>query len=192
MQIVLASASPRRRALLEQIGWQVDVIPSAYEEETGALKDAGAVVLDNAVGKGRVVTAVRGDIIPVVAADTVVAINGEILGKPVDVDSARRMLRKLSGRSHEVLTGVAVFYQGKERAQVCATEVEFRTLSDADIDMYIATGEPFDKAGAYGIQGRGALLVENIKGCYSNVVGLPLTMMYKILMEMGAIQVERY
>ena len=95
------------------------------------------------------------------------------------------MLTSLSGRSHQVLTGVAVRYQGKEIAKVCATKVCFRQLTEAEIAAYVATCEPLDKAGAYGIQGKGALLVEKIEGCYNNVVGLPLTMLYSMLKELG-------
>ena len=99
------------------------------------------------------------------------------------------MLTSLSGRSHQVLTGVAVRYRDKEIAKVCATKVFFRELTEAEIAAYVATGEPLDKAGAYGIQGRGALLVEKIEGCYNNVVGLPLTMLDSMLKEIGAIMI---
>ena len=96
------------------------------------------------------------------------------------------MLARLSGRTHQVLTGVAVKYAGKELAQVCATKVFFRELTQGEIAAYVGSGEPLDKAGAYGIQGKGALLVEKIEGCYNNVVGLPLTMLYSMLKEIGA------
>ena len=113
-----------------------------------------------------------------IAADTVVVLDGQILGKPTDAADAVRMLTKLSGRTHKVLTGVAVSFQGRQLAEVCGTEVIFRTLTAAEIADYVATGEPLDKAGAYGIQGRGAVFVEKINGCYNNVVGLPLTRLH--------------
>ena len=145
------------------------------------------MVLANAIGKCRAAAAINGDELPVIAADTVVALDekDKILGKPADEQEAKRMLRQLSGRCHKVLTGVAVRYRGQEISQVCTTSVWFRQLSDSEIDSYIATGEPLDKAGAYGIQGRGAILVEKIDGCYNNVVGLPLTCLYLMLEKLG-------
>ena len=144
------------------------------------------MVLHNALGKCRAVAAQVGDAVPVVAADTVVVVDDDILGKPADAQAAAAMLNRLSGRAHQVLTGVAVKFAGKELAQVCATKVFFRHLTQAEIAAYVAGGEPLDKAGAYGIQGQGALLVEKIEGCYNNVVGLPLTMLYSMLKEVGA------
>ena len=187
MEVVLASASPRRLALLEQVGVQVRVCPADFEEEAGRAQSAREVVLRNALGKCRTVAAQTGDTIPVVAADTIVVIDEAILGKPHNALEAEAMLTSLSGRSHQVLTGVAVRYHGKELAQVCTTKVYFRQLTEAEIAAYVATGEPLDKAGAYGIQGKGAVLVEKIEGCYNNVVGLPLTMLYSMLKEIGVI-----
>ena len=190
MKVVLASASPRRLALLEQVGIKAKVCPADFDEEAGKAAAAHDVALHNAVGKCRAVAAKLGEIVPVVAADTIVVIDDAILGKPKDTLKAAAMLTSLSGRSHQVLTGVAVRYQGREVAQVCATKVHFRQLTEAEIAAYVATGEPLDKAGAYGIQGRGALLVEKIEGCYNNVVGLPLTMLYSMLKEIGAIMTK--
>ncbi|MGM9570524.1 MAG: Maf family protein, partial [Phascolarctobacterium sp.] len=181
MEVVLASASPRRLALLEQVGIAAKVCPAAFDEEAGRADAATDVALHNALGKCRVVAAKVGDAAPVIAADTIVVIDEAILGKPADASEAAVMLARLSGRSHQVLTGVAVRYKGKEIAQVCATKVFFRELTEAEIAAYVASGEPLDKAGAYGIQGKGALLVEKIEGCYNNVVGLPLTMLYSML-----------
>ena len=176
MEVILASASPRRLALLEQVGVQARVCPADFEEEAGRAQSAREVVLRNALGKCRTVAAQTGDTIPVVAADTIVVIDEAILGKPHNALEAEAML-----------TGVAVRYQGKELAQVCTTKVYFRQLTEAEIAAYVATGEPLDKAGAYGIQGKGAVLVEKIEGCYNNVVGLPLTMLYSMLKEIGVI-----
>lgn len=187
MQVILASASPRRQELLRQVGIEPIVRPADFEEEAGSAAAAREVALANALGKCRAVALKEGDALPVVAADTIVVIDEAILGKPRDAEDAVAMLTRLSGRSHQVMTGVAVRYAGRESAQVCTTQVHFRELSAAEIEAYVATGEPLDKAGAYGIQGRGALLVEKIEGCYNNVVGLPLTMLYSMLKEIGAI-----
>lgn len=184
MRVILASSSPRRLQLLQQIGIEVEVRPAAFDElSTGKMADE--VVLANAVGKCQAVCAVDGDKVPVIAADTVVVLDGQILGKPKDAADAVRMLTELSGRTHKVLTGVAVSFDGRQLAEVCETEVIFRTLTAAEIADYVATGEPLDKAGAYGIQGRGAVFVEKINGCYNNVVGLPLTRLHLMLAKLG-------
>ncbi len=184
MRVILASSSPRRLQLLQQIGIEVEVRPAAFDElSTGKMADE--VVLANAVGKCQAVCAACGDKVPVIAADTVVVLDGKILGKPKDAADAVRMLTELSGRTHKVLTGVAVSFDGTQLAEVCETEVIFRTLTAAEIADYVATGEPLDKAGAYGIQGRGAVFVEKINGCYNNVVGLPLTRLHLMLAKLG-------
>lgn len=126
-----------------------------------------------------------GDELPVIAADTIVVIDNVILGKPQDAAAAKAMLQRLSGRTHQVMTGVAVHYKGQQLSKVCVTDVSFRQLTAEEIDAYIATGEPMDKAGAYGIQGRGAVLVEKINGCYNNVVGLPLSLLYLMMQRLG-------
>lgn len=190
MEVVLASASPRRLELLQQVGIASRVRPAVFDEEDGQAGDAQRLVLHNALGKCRAVAAAEGDAVPVVAADTIVVIDETILGKPVNKESAAAMLSRLSGRSHQVMTGVAVRYQGKEKTAVCITKVYFRKLNAAEIAAYVNTGEPLDKAGAYGIQGKGALLVEKIEGCYNNVVGLPLTMLYSMLIELGVKMTE--
>lgn len=184
MWVILASSSPRRLQLLQQIGIEAEVRPAAFDElSTGKMADE--VVLTNAVGKCQAVCAAYGDKVPVIAADTVVVLDGQILGKPKDAADAVRMLTELSGRTHKVLTGVAVSFDGRQLAEVCDTEVIFRTLTAAEIADYVATGEPLDKAGAYGIQGRGAVFVEKINGCYNNVVGLPLTRLHLMLAKLG-------
>ena len=185
MQVILASASPRRLALLQQIGISAEVCPADFDEVSGSAVQAEDVVLANAIGKCKAVVKIKGDDLPVIAADTVVVAEGVILGKPQDAEEAVKMLKQLSGKTHKVLTGIAIAYAGKILAEVCETKVVFRELSDDEIKQYVATGEPLDKAGAYGIQGKGAVLVEKIDGCYNNVVGLPLTRMQLILAELG-------
>ena len=185
-KVVLASASPRRLELLRQIGVEPIVCPANFEESGGAATEADDVVLCNALGKCRAVAVEKGEELPVIGADTVVVIDNVILGKPANQTEACEMLQKLSGRFHEVLTGVAVKYKQQEVAEVVRTKVYFRKLSVTEIQAYVASGEPLDKAGAYGIQGKGAILVEKIEGCYNNVVGLPLTRVYEILAKLGA------
>ena len=141
--------------------------------------------MHNAAGKCAAVAAKMGDELPVIAADTIVVIDNVILGKPQDAAAAKDMLQRLSGRTHQVMTGVAVRYKGQQMSEVCVTDVSFRQLTAEEIDAYIATGEPMDKAGAYGIQGRGAVLVEKINGCYNNVVGLPLSLLYLMMQRLG-------
>ncbi|MBR5486799.1 MAG: septum formation protein Maf, partial [Phascolarctobacterium sp.] len=161
------------------------VCPADFDEVSGSAVQAEDVVLANAVGKCQAVVKIKGDSLPVIAADTVVVAEGVILGKPQDAEDAVVMLKQLSGKTHKVLTGIAVSYAGEMLAEVCETKVVFRDLTDEEIKNYVATGEPLDKAGAYGIQGKGAVLVEKIDGCYNNVVGLPLTRMQLILAKLG-------
>ena len=185
MEVILASASPRRQELLQQLGIHPVVRPAKFVEASGSAAQAHDVVLANAVGKCDAVFAQVGDGLPVIAADTIVVIDNVILGKPQNEEDAKAMLTRLSGRTHQVMTGVAVRYHGQQLADVCTTDVVFRKLTAAEIAAYIATNEPMDKAGAYGIQGRGAVLVEKINGCYNNVVGLPLTELYLMLQKLG-------
>lgn len=185
MRVILASSSPRRLQLLQQIGMEAEVRPADFNELDGNDRQAEEVVLANATGKCQTVAGGYGDAVPVVAADTVVVLDGQILGKPRNAADAVRMLTELSGRTHRVLTGIAVRFQGRLLSEVCETEVVFRTLTDAEIAAYVATREPLDKAGAYGIQGKGAVFVEKINGCYNNVVGLPLTRLHLMLAKLG-------
>lgn len=173
--LILASASPRRQALLTQLGVSFTVIPANIDERQRAHETPLAYVLRVARAKGRHIarhypTAV------VLSADTIVVLESHILGKPRDAADASQMLSRLSGRTHEVLTGIAVLQQAPHFVALDAvrTTVRFRTLTPADITAYLATGEPFDKAGAYAIQGQGAAFAEAIEGCYTNVVGLPV------------------
>jgi septum formation protein len=173
--LVLASTSPRRRWLLEKLGRRFDVHAPDVTEIAHADESPDDFAARMAEEKAADVGGRRTDAW-ILAADTVVALDAEALGKPVDAADAARMLRRLAGRAHTVFTGVALFRPGGERAErmVIATPVVFRALSDAEIDAYLATGEPFDRAGAYAIQGEGAHLVDRVEGSYTNVIGLPL------------------
>ena len=183
MTFILASESPRRLELLRQIGIEPKVELSNYHEEMCASNPA-ELVKANAVGKGKsVLPKCTGDDV-VIAADTIVVLDNMILGKPKNSEEAFKMLRNLSGRTHEVLTGVAVFYKGKKKVAVEKTIVKFRKLTDKEIQDYVKTGDSLDKAGAYGIQGRGAIFINSIAGCYNNVVGLPLTRLYTLFAEL--------
>ena len=179
--MILASQSPRRRELLKYITDDFAVKVSDVDETlpNGASPSAAVVYLSQI--KARPFAAV-GD--TVIGADTVVAIDGKILGKPTDKADAAAMLRELSGTTHSVFTGVTVIKDNHERSFYCETKVKFYPLTDSEIERYIATGEPLDKAGAYGIQGYGSLLVEGIEGDYFNVVGLPVSRLNRFLMEM--------
>lgn len=168
MTLTLASASPRRRLLLEQLGYAVDVRPADLDETPREGEDAVNYALRLACEKA------RGAPEPALAADTVVHLEGRLYGKPRDAEEAVAMLRALSGRVHLVTTATCLRAGGVQRLRAVTTRVRFRTLSEGELRGYVATGEPMDKAGAYGIQGVGGFLVESIDGSYSNVVGLPL------------------
>ncbi len=184
--IVLASASPRRAELLRQVGIEFEVCVADVEEDAAStLADPAEITLQHAREKALQVAAHAPGRL-VLGADTVVVLDGRVLEKPRDADEAREMLRALSGRTHEVITGVAIATLRDGGPQVLVedhvrTAVEFRALTDEETEAYVACGEPMDKAGAYGIQGRGALLVKGIAGCYSNVVGLPLSRTWQML-----------
>ena len=186
--VILASSSPRRRALLEQVGISFSLDPADVDERMLPREKPEAYAVRVALDKARV-AAGRARTGIVIAADTIVVVGDSILGKPVDAADARRMLSMLSGREHEVITGLAVMDAASRRSSVrtAVTQVCFRKLSEREISAYVATGEPLDKAGAYGIQERGALLVERIEGCYSNVVGLPLSLLGEMLANFGII-----
>ena len=186
MKLVLASASPRRVALLQQIGYEPVVCPSRFEEEKVVSgEEPSAYVKRQALHKALDVAAQQDDEAVVLGADTVVVLDNEIIGKPADQAQAAAILKRLSGKRHLVYTGVALIHRQAVWQASVATAVYMRPLSDALIDWYVCTGEPLDKAGAYGIQGRGALLVEKIDGCYFNVVGLPLMAVADHLAEIG-------
>ena len=170
-------------------------VSSLFEAKDLALlssyQNADIVCGYNALGKGKAAAAVTGTQLPVIAADTIVVLGDRILGKPSDTGEAKHMLQMLSGRAHQVKTAAALLYKDKTLLQVVTTTVHFRKLTDKEIDWYVGTGEPLDKAGAYGIQGKGAVLVEKIEGSYDNVVGLPLTTVYEMLLRCGAGEVTR-
>jgi len=171
--LILASASPRRRELLESAGLRFSVVPSDAIESIREGEAPDELVRRLAREKAAVVAERAPDAV-ILAADTVVALGAALLEKPVDGEDARRMLRALSGKAHQVWTGVAIADGGRLQDFCVRTEVRFRDLSDEEIGAYVASGEPMDKAGAYGIQGRAAAFVVGIQGSYTNVVGLPL------------------
>jgi len=177
-RVVLASQSPRRRELLALIGIAHDVRPANIDESylTGESPREHCERL--AREKARVI-ATPGSV--TIGSDTIVVVDGDVLGKPKDVDDATRMLRRLSGRQHVVMTAVAVDRDGRVLSAVETVTVTFRQLGDDEIAKYIATGEPMDKAGAYGIQGYGATIVERVEGDYFAVMGLPLNRLVRLL-----------
>ena len=172
--VYLASASPRRSELLRQIGVQFTVRAAAVAEEPMAGETPEAYVVRLAAAKAEAVWAAVSDSHPVLGADTAVVLDGAVLGKPEDTAEAAAMLERLSGRTHRVLTAVAVRHEAGLETRLSQSEVRFRATTAAERLAYCATGEPFDKAGGYGIQGHAAVFVEELKGSYSGVVGLPL------------------
>ncbi|MDA8234550.1 MAG: Maf family protein [Clostridia bacterium] len=186
MDIILASASPRRKNLLEQIGLSFQVRASGIDEKVATGLEPGNVAEILAADKARDLArqGIKGLII---GADTIVVQGNDILGKPETREEAEVMLEALQGKSHLVITGVAVIdtFSGRQEVFHETTKVFFRSLTKEEIQAYIASGEPMDKAGAYGIQGLGALLVERLEGCYFNVVGLPLTRLAMTLKGFG-------
>ena len=179
-RLILASASPRRAELLRAAGIEFDTQPADVDESVHAGETPDAYVRRVAVAKARVITAGAPDAI-VLAADTTVVVDHHILAKPENDDDARRMLRLLSGRSHDVLTGVCVAHGDRIDTRVETTRVVFAPLSAAEVDWYVASGEPADKAGGYAIQGLASRFVTRIDGSYSNVVGLPVALVYEML-----------
>lgn len=184
LPLILASASPRRRALLKRLGLKFVVHAAAIDETEflEAQQNPETLAVKLAAAKARAVGEDYRKAL-IVGADTIVSVEGMILGKPENAEEAEEMLWKLSGRRHEVTTGVALYYLPSRRLSSfpVTTEVCFRDLNTDEIRRYVATGEPMDKAGAYGIQGLGAVLVRQIRGDYFNVVGFPLTEFYRAL-----------
>jgi septum formation protein len=190
-QFILASMSPRRSELLKLLGAEFETF--APEVDEGQFSDLQPEELVLRLSKEKAISVInQGAMLPVVAADTIVALDGKILGKPADESDAFSMLKMLSGKWHQVYTGVTVVKQDKVKTEVEMTEVKFRELSDKEIAAYIATGEPMDKAGSYGIQGKGALLVEQLRGDYYNVVGLPLVRLLRMMRELGVLSSEGF
>ena len=182
--MVLASASPRRRELLTLIGIAHDVRPADVDETQHARELPIAYVERVARDKARRIAGVEPGAV-VIAADTTVAVDDLLLAKPADVADAVAMLRRLSGRTHAVHTGIAVSFGGRTVSAVETVEVTFRELTDHEIDQYVATGEPMDKAGAYGIQGFGATIVERVNGDYFSVMGLGLRRLVALFAQVG-------
>ena len=180
MRLVLASQSPRRADLLRRAGYQFDVEPAHIDESARPGEPPAVFVERLAREKAVAIGRLRPSDV-VIGADTVVVVNHVVLGKPNDATDARDMLRRLSGRTHEVLTGVAVAAAGRTVAEVARTVVQFTQLSEEDVAWYVGTGEPADKAGAYGVQGLASRFVERIDGSYSNVVGLPVSVVARLL-----------
>lgn len=192
-ELILASASPRRRELLEQVGLVSQVIPADIDESRLPNENPDDYVLRLSLEKARAVAALSIEL-PVLAADTAVVQEGQVFGKPADAAAAAETLALLSGKSHEVLTGTAIVYNDIEASTLVRTVVRFRQLSETEITAYCQSGEPAGKAGSYAIQGLGALLVSDISGSYSNVVGLPLKETAQLLGKAGIelLDPERY
>lgn len=191
-RLLLASASPRRHELLARLGIEFEVRVADLDETPLPGEEPRAYVARLAEAKARAVADVAPEpAVVVIGADTAVVVDGHLLGKPVDDADAARMLRLLSGRTHQVLTGVAVAVAGSGAASseaavdVAVTDVTFTSMSDADIAWYVASGEPADKAGAYAVQGRGAVFVTSISGSPDNVIGLPLALTRRLLEAAG-------
>ncbi len=184
-KLVLASGSPRRAELLRAAGIDFTVRVADLDEKLLPNELPRDYVVRLSREKAQAVASEIGDGELVLGADTTVVILNEIAAKPIDDNDARRMLRLLSGKWHEVLTGVSMVGDGKVTSDVALTRVKFVKLSDEEVDWYVASGEPMDKAGAYGIQGYASRFVERIEGSYSNVVGLPVQMVYAMLRRMN-------
>ncbi len=190
-RLILASSSPRRCELLRQMGLEFDVIPSRIEENEISSETPQDHVLRLAETKVKVVATHYPDRW-VIAADTIVYIHEMILGKPKNRDEAMEMLRLLSGKTHTVLTGFSVYHlgKGKRDKELIQTKVKVKALTPSEMEWYVHTGEPFDKAGGYAIQGIGAFMIESIQGSYTNVVGLPLCELIQMLQRLGAITIS--
>ena len=185
MRLVLASRSPRRSDLLAAAGYEFSVAPVDVDERITSGESSVAYVSRLARDKATRAAREHPDAV-VLGADTVVVVDSELLGKPRDDTDAGAMLRRLSGRAHDVLTGVAVTARRRWRLEVASTRVTFRDLSEADVAWYLASGEPAGKAGGYAIQGRAGRFVTGIEGSYSNVVGLPIAVVDRLIRSLGA------
>jgi septum formation protein len=185
-RVILASASPRRKALLADLGLEFAVQPSGAEENDAGTS-AGEIVLANARVKRDDVTAKLDAPALVIAADTLVFLEDHVLSKPADLDEARAMLRRLSGNTHQVVTGLAVVdtESGRKAEGTETTDVTFRPLTDDEIKVFAQAVNPIDRAGAYTVDGPGSLLVARYDGCYQNVLGLPIVRLDKLLRELG-------
>jgi nucleoside triphosphate pyrophosphatase len=183
-RVILASSSPRRRELLSLIGIAHDVVPADIDESYLAGETPAGHAERLARQKAATVAAAAPDAVTI-GADTIVVVDGDVLGKPRDAADAAEMLRRLSGRSHRVITAVAAVWRGSTLSTIEEVGVTFRRLAEREITAYIATGEPMDKAGAYGIQGYGATIVERVDGDYFAVMGLALNRLVRLLERLG-------
>jgi septum formation protein len=190
-RLILASASPRRYELLKQVGLDFEVIPSRVIEEYFQTETPQEHVLRLAEAKAKDIAS-RYPGRWVIAADTIVYINGIILGKPKNREEALEMLNRLSGQEHRVLTGFSVYHleKGKGDKEAVQTAVKVKSLTSVEMEWYVQTGEPFDKAGGYAIQGMGSFMIESIRGSYTNVVGLPLCELLQMLYHLEAIKIS--
>jgi septum formation protein len=179
-RIILASKSPRRAEILRSVGWTFEARPANIDETRHETEDAVSYVKRLAREKAETIARLEPNKL-VLGADTVVVVDDEILGQPGNDQNARRMLKALSGKWHEVVTGVALMHGDMVVIEHESTRVRFADLADAEIDWYVSTGEPNDKAGAYAIQGLGGVFIEQIEGDYFNIVGLPVRLVYEML-----------
>jgi septum formation protein len=187
-RLILASQSPRRQELLRVLGWPFDVIPSGVDESSSPTDLAPPELARWLAEQKAEDVARRYPGAFVIGADTIVVLGDRVMGKPADADDARRMLRSLSNATHRVITAIALRRAGPEplgRSEVVSTEVTFRPLTENEIEAYLLTGEPMDKAGAYAIQGVGSLLVTGVRGDYPNIVGLPMVRLAELLRSVG-------
>jgi septum formation protein len=182
-RLVLASASPRRARILRELGVAFRVVVS-HEDESLRPGEDGAVAVER-LARAKALAVARGEALPVVAADTEVLCDGHILGKPADERDAVVMLRRLAGRAHEVVTGVCVADRGRTLSGVERSVVRFAPMSEEELRWYAATGEPLDKAGGYHVDGKGALFIETVEGSPSNVAGLPVRLLLRLVREAG-------
>ncbi|NPU83132.1 MAG: septum formation inhibitor Maf [Syntrophaceae bacterium] len=188
-KLILASASPRRIELLERVGLTFQVVPSGVEEAAHPEESPEEHVLRLSAAKAEALARKNPDAW-VLGADTIVVIDGRVLGKPADREGAKAMLQTLSGRVHTVFTGFSVLSGGGSRAvsRAISSAVLFKNLSDEEMNWYVRTDEPYDKAGGYAVQGMGAFFIQEIRGSYTNVMGLPLCEVMEVLCEAGAIR----
>ena len=182
-RLVLASASPRRARILRDLGVSFRVLVSHEDESVRPGEDGAAAV--ERLARAKALAVAPGETLPVLAADTEVLCDGHILGKPADEQDALAMLRRLQGRAHEVVTGVCVVSRGVARSGVERSVVRFAPMSERELAWYVATGEPFDKAGGYHVDGKGALFIETVEGSPSNVAGLPVRLLLRLVREAG-------
>lgn len=185
MRLILASSSPRRKALLKLLDIEPHIIVPTVDESQRPGESIDVFLRRVTVAKGRAVYKEEFFDVPIISSDTIVLCEGTVIGKPVDRADARRFLELLSGNVHEVLTGVSIFYKGTPHYDFARTRVEFAVISDAELEYYLDNEDYGDKAGAYAIQGKASVFVKKIDGCYFNVMGFPLNLFYTMLKEIG-------